>query len=231
MHNRVVAIVQARMGSKRLPGKMMLELHGTPIAGWIHRRLATSELLDEVVFAIPDTRGDEVLEEYLDSIGATTYRGSEENVLDRFFCAATTAKANIIVRICGDNPCVSGRQIDTLINFFLNQEIDYAYNHIPKGNRHPDGLGGEICRIEVLEKIHKKAASAAEKEHVFNYIWNNAHLFRIKTFEPEDNQIAYPNAKLDIDTSEDLERMMRWDIKPDSSDRHIVRCALNDIAR
>ena len=100
---KVVAIVQARMGALRLPNKMMLHLHGYPIVEWIYRRVKQSKLIDQIIFALPNTEQDDVLELYLESIGACVCRGSEKNLVDRFYKTAKSVSSDQVVRVCADN--------------------------------------------------------------------------------------------------------------------------------
>lgn len=201
---KTVAIIQARIGSTRLKNKMLLSLHGKPIIEWVIKRVQKAELLDDLIVAIPDTKENNLLESYCHNYGVKTYRGAENDVLDRFFKAAIIVKASKIVRICADNPLIDPEEIDNLITFFNNNECDYAYNHIPYNNYYPDGLGAEIVSLQTLEKLNLKAKKT-EREHVFNYIRTNQAEFRIKTFDPIFKELWHPELKFDIDTIKDYE--------------------------
>ena len=155
MKNKTVAIIQARMGSSRLPNKMLLYLHGYPICEWVYKRVKMSKKIDQIIFALPDTEDNHVLARYLESIGADVFRGSENNLVDRYYRAAKLTSANEIIRICADNPLICASEIDRLIDFYREDKCDYAYNHIPKGNKYPDGLGAEICSMDLLKIINK----------------------------------------------------------------------------
>jgi len=202
-----VAIVQARMGATRLPNKMLLHLHGFPIVEWIYRRVLGANNIDTVVFAIPDTSQDDVLAWYLDSIGANVFRGSETDLVDRFYQAAKHYQANTIIRICADNPLISASEIDRLVEFYKSNPCDYAYNHIPRNNSYPDGLGAEICTIELLQEIWRQASSPLHREHLFNYVWDHSNHYTIRTFDPPAD-LAYPQLKLDLDTADDYKNLM-----------------------
>ena len=128
--------------------------------------------MDDIVFAIPDDKQNEPLFVHLNLLGATVFRGSESDVLSRFTMAARQFKADIVVRICADNPLVSPDCIDQLIRFFECQKLDYAYNHIPKNNLFPDGFGAEIVNFGLLERLENIVTNPVEREHIFNYIWN-----------------------------------------------------------
>jgi len=222
----VVAIVQARMGASRLPNKMMLWLHGLPVAGWVWQRLRLSCRLDRVIFALPDSMADDVLADYLAAAGAEVFRGAEADVLDRYLGAARLADAGTVVRVCADNPFVSASEIDRLLDFFAADDLDYAYNHVPRGNRYPDGLGAEVTSREVLERIGSEAVLAEHREHVFNYLWAHCENFRIGTCDPRDEALAHPELKLDLDTLDDYRRLLRLPVRADMSAVEIVNCAL-----
>lgn len=211
--SNIVAIVQARMGSKRLPNKMMLYLNGFPIIEWVYQRVNKSKKLDQVIFAVPDTLKDHLLASYILKCGGQVFRGSENDVVDRFYQAAKISQATHIVRICADNPFICPEAIDELIYFYQENPCDYAYNHIPKNNCYPDGIGAEIVSFELLEKIAQKASKTQQREHVFNYIWDNEQHFKIKTFDPPDDQIRLPKIKLDIDSYQDYENLLSKPIK------------------
>lgn len=151
---KTVAIIQARVGSTRLPYKMLLSLHGKPIIEWVVKRVAKSKKIDELVVAIPKTEDNDVLAKYIQDLGFDVFRGSEDNVLGRFYQSVKDKNATHIVRVCADNPLIDGSEIDNLIDFYQNNPCDYAYNHIPTNNLYPDGLGAEIISYGLLKHIH-----------------------------------------------------------------------------
>ena len=207
---RIVAVIQARIDSSRLPGKMMLSLHGHPIIEWVVRRVASSGRLDDVVVAIPDTRNDDILEQFIRAnLQTKVYRGSEQDVLNRFVGAAKFAQASHVVRVCADNPLVSGEAIDDLIQFFTDHLCDYAYNQGDGGrtNAYPDGLGAEMVPFALLEWLDRHATDTRHREHCLTYIVDNPDQFSIKTFDPPDQRLACPWLKLDMDNLEDYCRL------------------------
>ena len=120
---KTVAIIQARMGSSRLFNKMLLNFHGYSIIDWIYHRVLEAKKIDQLIFALPNSKRDDVLSRYLESIGATVYRGSENDLVDRYFQAAKVTNANQVVRICADNPLICGSEIDRLVYFFDNNNF------------------------------------------------------------------------------------------------------------
>jgi len=221
---KTVVIIQARMGASRLPNKMLLHLHGYPICEWVFRRVQQAENIDQVVFALPNVIKDDVLAWYLESIGVDLFRGSEMDLVDRYYQAAKQAGADQIVRVCADNPLICASEIDRLINFFNMEKCDYAYNHIPKGNQYPDGLGAEICSMELLEEIYYNTSSTEQREHLFNYIWENDADYVIKTFNPPKS-IAHPNLKLDLDTEDDYKKLLEKNYQINMSAEEIIKTA------
>lgn len=224
--SRTVAIIQARMGASRLPNKMLLHLHGYPVIEWVWRRVSEADRLDEVVIALPEGERDEVLAEYLEALGAPVFRGSEHDLVDRFWQAAGRHDAGQIVRVCADNPLICASEIDRLVDFFREHPCDYAYNHIPDANSYPDGLGAEICSRELLDRINREAVDEGHREHLFNYVRDNAGVFSIATFEPPE-PLRHPELKLDLDTMDDYRRLLARPYRIDMSAEQVVTTALN----
>ena len=229
MKNKTVAIIQARMGSSRLPNKMLLYLHGYPICEWVYKRVKMSKKVDQIIFALPDTEDNHVLAWYLESIGADVFRGSENNLVDRYYRAAKINSADEIIRICADNPLICASEIDRLIDCYRKDKCDYVYNHIPKGNKYPDGLGAEICSIGLLKIINKKAKIKRHREHLFNYIWDHSSEYSIKTFDPLE-EISYPELKFDIDTMSDYRSLLEKKYRINMSAIEIV-CVANNVIK
>ena len=112
-----------------------------------------------------------------------------------------------------------------LIEFFNNEKCDYAYNHIPRGNSYPDGLGAEICSINLIKKINQNANGQEQREHLFKYVMDHHDDFDIRTFDPPDS-IAQPQIKLDIDTASDLKKILEKKYKIDMTAEEIIKTAM-----
>lgn len=220
---RVVAIVQARMGSARLPMKSLLCLRGIPLADWVTRRLKRSRLLDHVVVATPDTPLDAVLRAHLREGGTDCVAGPEDDVLARFRLAARLTHADTVVRVCADNPLIWGEAVDRLIRFYARERCDYAWNHVPRGSAWPDGLGAEILSAELLLEMERLATAPSQREHCLNYLWDNAERFDMRTFDPEEPELRRPDVKLDVDTAEDFARLALAPLHPDMDAAEIIR--------
>lgn len=224
---RTVIVIQARLGSSRLPCKTLLNLHGLPVIDWVVDRCARSELADALVVALPDTRRDMVLARHLEERGIAVWRGSEQDVLARMHDAAKAHGAEAVVRVCADNPLIWGGEIDNLIRFYQRESAsgncDYAYNHIPKNNLYPDGLGAEITSFELFAKMHHEATLPAHREHCMNYIVENPQQFIIRTFDPLNPRLHRPELKLDMDTADDFINLSLLDIRPDITPEALVQ--------
>lgn len=201
---------------------MMLCLHGHPIIEWVVRRVRSSRRLDFVVAAIPESKENDLLEKYILSLGTAVYRGSEDDVLDRIYKTATFHGATHVVRICADNPLVSGEEIDRLIEFYDKHPCDYAYNHMPRGNTYPDGFGAEIVSYELLDHIYRTAIEKCHREHCLSFIVDNHGRFDIRTFNPPE-EISEPDLRLDIDTFDDYCRLSTMDFTIETAPHEVVK--------
>jgi spore coat polysaccharide biosynthesis protein SpsF len=223
---KVIAIIQARMGSTRLPGKVLMPFYGKSIIQWVVERVNSATLLDKVIVSIPDTSDNDILESHLKAFDYVIFRGSENDLVERFYDASRRYPSDAIVRVCADNPLICPEEVDRLIDYFKVNECDYAYNHIPRKNSYPDGLGAEICSSEILDSIHNKAKKPSQREHIFNYIWDNQEQFKIKTFNPPDS-IAHPELKFDVDTKEDYLNLLKKEYRISMSADEIINISLN----
>ncbi|MBO4368494.1 MAG: NTP transferase domain-containing protein [Desulfovibrio sp.] len=217
-----IAIIQARLGSNRLPLKSLLCFRDLPLIDWVVRRVQKATLLDGIICAIPDTSLDYVLYEHLRRRSVPCLRGDENDVLSRFCLAAKKTDAATIVRVCADNPLIWGEAIDRLIRHYEAQKADYSYNHIPRNNQWPDGLGAEIISRELLEELDQKAHLPSQREHCLNYIWDNQASFSISTFDPEESWLCRPDIKLDIDRADDFTKLACLPLSPDMDARDII---------
>jgi len=219
---KTVAIIQARVGSTRLPMKSLLTLRGHALIDWVVDRVSKASLLDDVVVACPDTERDIVLAEHLERSHVKVVPGSEQDVLSRFVKAASAVDADRVVRVCADNPVIWGEALDRLVREYCRSGCDYCYNHIPRGNRWPDGLGAEIVSRELLDGIAARAREPSQREHCLNYVWDNQTSFAIRTFDPVEDWLCRPDIKLDIDTPDDFCRLARMPLDIAMDARQIV---------
>ena len=204
---RVVAIIQARMGSSRLPGKSMADLAGRPLVEHVFRRVSRAQTLTEIVLATTALPTDDCLCLVAKRLGIHSFRGPETDVLKRYLLAAQKFKAHLVVRVCADNPLVAPGEIDRIVRHHIDTGSDYSFNHIPAfGNSYPDGLGAEVINFKVLSTVERLATKKNHREHVTSYIWDHINEFQLATLHAPEN-ISAPDIKLDVDTEYDLTRL------------------------
>ena len=199
---KVVAIIQARMGSTRLPEKVMKNILGKPVILWDLDRVSLSKLIDEIVVAIPyGTENDviaDTIKEYNDKI--VIAKGSENDVLDRYYQAAVQTNADVVVRITSDCPLIDPFVIDNVIKHFLDNDCDYCSNSLTR--TYPRGLDTEVFSFKALETAWNEAKKDYEREHVTPYIIENLDKFKLLNVA---NDIDLSHLRWTLDTKEDFE--------------------------
>lgn len=198
--NRIGAIIQTRMGSTRLPGKVMLELSGRPVIYHVIDRVLESKLIDLIVIATTTSEKDDSLEEAVRNYHprAAVYRGSEEDVLDRYYQAACTFGLDTVVRITSDCPLIEPEVSDRVIARFLSGDYDYVSN---VGHRtYPRGLDTEVFSFAALERAWREAGLQSEREHVTPFIRSHPEVFRLGEVKSEAD---YSFHRWTLDTIED----------------------------
>lgn len=200
---RTVAIIQARVGSTRLPGKVLHDLAGQPVLARVIDRTRRANRLDEVVVATTNDPSDEPIVELCQSRGVPCFRGSEEDVLDRYYRAAVHHSAQTIVRITSDCPLIEPIIIDRVVDEYIQRsgEVDYASNIVPR-RTFPRGLDTEVMSFDTLAWAWKEDGDPARREHVTPYIYGNPERFRIHSVEHEEDLSVH---RWVVDTPEDLE--------------------------
>ena len=203
-------IVQARSNSSRLEKKMTKLLSGITLLEWVLFRSRKSKKSNQFILATTDTHQDKELISIGKKNRFKIFRGSEKDVLTRFYKCSKYFKSKIIVRVCADNPLVDAVEIDSLIKEFKKENFDYLYNTMQtKGNFNSDGFGAEIFSFKALAKAHKLAKNKVDREHVTRFIRNNKSLFRSKCLQPKLG-LNYPYLKFDVNTSQDLKNMKNF---------------------
>jgi len=199
---KIVAIVQAHMGSTRLPGKVLLDLAGEPMLVHDMNRLSRAQTLDKVVVATTVKPADDTIVKLSAEHKWPCFRGSEEDVLDRYYRAAIEYKADVVVRVTSDCPLIDPEIVDRVVREFLERqpEVDYACNTLPR-RTFPRGLDTEVFRFDVLERAWHEDHDPSWREHVTPYIWRNPELFRIHGIM---NEADYSHMRWTVDTDEDL---------------------------
>lgn len=196
---KITVIIQARMGSSRLPGKMLLDICGKPAVERVVERVKLVKNLDSIFLATTVSPLDDKLYNWAIRYGLDCYRGSEEDVLDRYYQTALLAKADVLVRITGDCPLADPEIISGMISFFRNSKYDYVCNTQPP--TFPDGLDVEVFSSAALNKAWVEAKLKSEREHVTPFIWKHPEIFKIKNLT---NDVDLSKYRWTLDTPEDL---------------------------
>lgn len=199
----VVAIVQARMGSSRLPGKVLREAASQPLIAHLLERLAATSTLDAVVVATTDQPGDDALAAWCQQHGVAVVRGSENDVLARFALAAEQSAAATVVRVTADCPLMDPAEVDRVVSAFVAQwpQLDYVANQGPGRRLGPLGLAVEVFSRASLERAALEARAPYQREHVTPYLYDDATRFRTLLSDPPED---HADLRLTVDTPEDL---------------------------
>jgi len=183
-HLKTIAIVQARMGSTRLPGKVMHSIHGVPMIELILSRLAQAKRIDTMIVATSKNPENKPLIDHIRKLGIDVFEGSENDVLKRYHQAAKSYQPDAVVRITGDCPLVDPQLVDSLIASFTSQKVDYLTNTNPPS--YPDGLDIEVCTFKALGKAAREATTIDQREHVTPYIYESG-LFKTANIANQDD--------------------------------------------
>ncbi len=194
-----IAIVQARMGSTRFPGKVLKEVCNLPVIQILFERLNQSKKINKIILATTTNKEDDLLEKLIKKIGFDVFRGSEKDVLSRYYQVAKIYNAKNIVRITGDCPFVDPNIVDEVINLFYKSNSDYCSNVNPP--TFPDGLDVEIFNIGVLEKAYLNAINPKHREHVTTYMIKDQSLQKSNFYHPKDHS----EKRWTLDYEEDFE--------------------------
>jgi len=228
MKPRVIAIIQGRMSSSRLPGKILADIAGQPMLQRVFIRTSRATSVTETIFATTTDPSDDPVAEYCDFSGIPLRRGSLYDVLDRYYQTATQAKADVVVRVTADCPAIDPALIDDVVNTLLSDlytadgtQFDFACNRLPPPwhRTYPIGLDVEVCTFEALKKAWKEAKEPQHREHAMPFFYEGVELsvisrrlsegvsprgFRIAVL---DHTTDFGEYRWTVDTPEDLEFM------------------------
>jgi spore coat polysaccharide biosynthesis protein SpsF len=174
---RVVATIEARMGSSRLPGKVLMPALGEPMLMHLVRRLRAVSAIDEVVIATTTSQGDQPIVDFAVMDGIACFRGSEDDVLARVIAAGESADAQILVEITGDCPVIDPDLVEQTIRTYLQHDVDYASNSIVRG--YPDGMDTQVISMAALKASAALTIDPLDREHVSRYLWQRPQQYRI----------------------------------------------------
>jgi len=240
MPPRVVAIIQGRMSSSRLPGKILADIAGQPMLQRVFIRTSRSATVTETIFSTTTDPSDDPVAEYCNFSGIPFTRGSLFDVLDRYYQAAQGAKADVVVRITADCPVMDPALIDDVVSTLLDEEYDFVANRLPPPfhRTYPIGLDVEACTFEVLGKAWQESRETFHREHVMPYFYEGVELSAVSRqlsegISPRGFRIALLNHTTDfgdyrwtVDTPEDLEFMRqlysRFDGRDDFSWKEVL---------
>jgi spore coat polysaccharide biosynthesis protein SpsF len=219
MKPRVVTIIQARMGSSRLPGKVMMDIAGQPMLARVYIRSSRAAIVDQTLVATTSEATDDPIAEYCEFSGIPCTRGSQFDVLERYHQAALQAKADVVVRITGDCPVIDPILIDAVVKTVTGDQFDFACNRLPPpwGRTYPIGLDTEVVPFRNLERAFREAKEPQQREHVMPYFYEGVRLTSVDRHletgvSPRGFHIAllqhttdFGDYRWTVDTAEDLE--------------------------
>lgn len=199
---KTVIIIQARMGSTRLPGKVMLDLAGRPLLAQVIRRLKRCRLPEAIVIATTQEPQDEVIAALARQLGVACFRGSETDVLARFCGAARASQAEVIVRVTADCPLIDPQVCDLVVATLLSHRrvCDYASNVLRR--TYPRGLDVEAMFLDTLLRLDRLAVTPADREHVTSFLRQRPELFLVQSVEDQEN---HADLRWTVDEASDLQ--------------------------
>lgn len=220
----IVATIEARMASTRLPGKIMLPFVGKPDLEMMIERVKRASLLDEIVVATTTNPKDDAIVKLCQRLHVAYYRGSEEDVLKRLVEAGQSVNADIIVETTSDCPVIDWHHVDHLVNLFFSGKYDYVSNIIERS--FPRGFDVQVFPLSVLEKIEKTAEDYSYREHPTFYIYTHPKEFRLKNWKAE-GKMFWPDLRVTLDTKEDYNVLCKvfeklYPMNPDFSAEDVV---------
>lgn len=196
----IAAIIQARMTSTRLPGKVMLKACEKTFLSHMLERVKRSKTLDKIVIATTMNQSDDVIEKFCIDNNIFCYRGSETDLLDRFKMAADAVSADVIVRLTSDTPLMDPAIIDKIVETFNHNKYDLVCNNFPLPRTYPDGMNVEVFSRRILDEIHKSAKKPSDREHVTFFIWMHPEKYSFYRVDYEKDLSQY---RFNLDYHED----------------------------
>ena len=199
----IIAIVQARMGSSRLPKKVLMDIEGTSSLRFMIDRVEKSTLIDKTIVATTNDERDDQIVKFCNDNNILCFRGSENDVLDRYYQSAKKYEATTVVRLTSDCPLIDPDVIDETINLFLKEKVDYASNAVPPDKKkYPDGSDVEVFSFDALKRSWVETKDLKDREHVTFYIWKRNKNFTTALL---DNEHDWGKYRITVDYIEDLE--------------------------
>lgn len=200
---KVNAIIQARCGSSRLPRKIFAQIDEKPLIWHVVNRLTYAKTIDNIVLATTVKSDDDIVEKWCRENGVACYRGSENDVLNRYYEASKKFPSDVIVRITADDPFKEPSVIDKVVSSLVSGEYDYVTNNFPP--TYPEGLDCEAFTSETLNTMEKLSKDDFEREHVTQYVYHHTDKFRIMNVLNERN-LSYLRWTIDEEADIDMVR-------------------------
>lgn len=202
-NKKIIATIEARMTSTRLPQKVMLDLAGKPVLYRIVERLKRSKYLDDIVIVTSTDISDDVIVDFCKVNNISCFRGSLDDVMLRVLDGAKAYNADIIVEITGDCPVISYEHVDLLIEKYFEKNVDYAANIIER--TYPRGFDTQVFSVETLQKASDLTDDMAYREHVSLYIYRHPEIFSLYNYSAKENEpfMYHPEFEITLDTKED----------------------------
>lgn len=213
---KILCIVQARMGSERLPGKVMKEIDDKPMISYTLNALRQSRYIDDIILATSDLEVNDLLVEYVESIEFEVFRGSEDNVLERYKQVADKYNGDVIIRVTGDCPLINSIIVDNVITKYLMYEYDYVRLDVP--NTFQRGFDVEVFSKEALDSVYNIVCSNENindsnfnkfREHVTLYIYNHKEEYKVGYVKGEGKYFNNKDINLSVDSIEDFKRVKK----------------------
>ena len=205
----VIAIIQARIGSTRLPGKVLMEVNGRPLLAYQLDRISKSKKLDKVVVATSTLEKDNAIENFCKDYGVDCYRGSENDVMSRYYECCKQYNPDTVVRMTADCPLIDPEIIDKVVQKFKDDNVDYCANTVPpEKSKFPDGSDIEVFSMKALEMANTEVQDEHRREHVTFQFWQDLNYTSSQYIQDKD----WSNYRITVDYPEDFE---------------VVRCILN----
>jgi spore coat polysaccharide biosynthesis protein SpsF len=198
---KVAAIVQARMGSTRLPGKILKKVLDKTLLEYQIERVKKAKTIDEIIIATSTKESDDPIVQLCQQLSIPHYRGSEEDVLSRYYEVATEFNVDVIVRLTSDCPIIDPNVIDKVVGYYLENRDQYDYVSNTLMRTYPRGLDTEVMSYEVLKRAHEEAKELTYREHVTTYIYHHPHQFRLCNVSNERDESKH---RWTVDTEEDF---------------------------
>nr|MBC8276590.1 hypothetical protein [FCB group bacterium] len=196
----------ARMGSTRFPGKVLEDLAGKPMIGQLLDRLKNVRAVDKLILAISDELTDDPLAKYCLDNEIEYYRGSEDNVLQRYYEAAVLFELDIVIRVCGDSPLTDPEGISNLVDVYADNDTRFVHNRDPEG--WPMGTAADLITTDALREALEKSSKPDHFEHIGTYLVENAEDFGMIVVKSPP-ELRRPKLDLSVDHPEDLEELRR----------------------